>query len=457
MSWTRWACAGAFAAAFGGVQAQTLAATLEAASRHDPQFQAARAELEAAQQLLPLARAARLPSVSATVADAKVDGTRETPGLLGPVRSSLDYRSPNYALNVRIPLLNPEAWHRERGAQARVEQAEQVFKARLLELLDRTATAWLNLHRAERLAALAAEPTQAAAAVAEQARNQLTAGETAQTDVADAQAALAQATALEASARSAVALARLALDQLLGGPGQSTADASPPAAASTPGAARPDLPASWPGMNESVQEAIARAKASHPALAARRQAVLAAAADIRRNEAGHLPRADLVLSASTSRNESLSTLNQAVNQRVLSAQLNLPLYSGGQVVASVAQAAAELRRAEAELMAEEQTIEREVTRLHLALGDQARRWQAQQQAVEAAQLGVRAATLAQRENLATRADVQQSQRRLAQEQQTLVGIAHEGALAWVRLRAQQGEDPQRIATTFDDWLRAPAR
>jgi len=264
--------------------------------------------------------------------------------------------------------------------------------------------------------------------------------------VAEAQAALAQAAALEAAARSAVTLARLGLEQLMG---PSTPSASTPASA-----VPPDLPPTWPGLNESVQEVIARAKASHPTLAARRQAVVAAATDIRRNEAGHLPRADLVLSASSSRSDSLSTLNQAVNQRVLSAQLNLPLYSGGGVLASVAQATAELRRAEAELAAEEQTVEREVTRLHLALGDQSRRWQAQQQAVEAAQLGVRATTLAQRENLATRADVNQAQRRLAQELQTLVGLAHEGALAWLRLRAQQGEDPDQIAGAFDEWLRA---
>jgi len=341
MTGRRWACAVALAAAVTGVQAQTLANALEAAARHDPMFQAARAELDASRQLLPIARAARLPSVTATVSDAKIDGTREVPGPLGAVRSSLDYRSPNYALSVRVPLLNAEAWHRERGAQARVEQAEQIFRARRLELLDRTATAWLNLRKAEQLLALAAEPVRAAAAQAEQARNQLAAGEATRMDVAEAQAALAQAAALEAAARSAVTLARLGLEQLMG---PSTPSASTPASA-----VPPDLPPTWPGLNESVQEVIARAKASHPTLAARRQAVVAAATDIRRNEAGHLPRADLVLSASSSRSDSLSTLNQAVNQRVLSAQLNLPLYSGGGVLASVAQATAELRRAEAEL------------------------------------------------------------------------------------------------------------
>ena len=85
---------------------------------------------------------------------------------------------------------------------------------------------------------------------------------------------------------------------------------------------------------------------------------------------------------------------------------------------------------------------------------QSRRWHAQQEAVQAARLGIQAVTLAQGEKLATRSDVSQSQRRLAQELQALVGIAHEAALAWVRLRAQQGEDPAQIARSFDEWLRA---
>lgn len=446
MSWRRWASTGAWALATAGAQAQTLVSTLETASRHDPLFQAARAELDAARQLLPIARAARLPSISATLADSKVEGTRELPGLTGPLRSGLDYRSPNYTLSVRLPLLNPEAWHRERGARARVEQAEHIFQARRLDLLDRAALAWLNWRKAEAMAVLAAEPVQTANVLVEQARTRLAAGEGTRLDLADSQAALSQARAQEAGARDAVALARLALDQLLGIPAH--------ARQALPAAAPPALPPSWPGMEAPVEDMLARAKAAHPALAARRLAVAVSAAEVKRNEAGHLPRADLVLNASTSRNDSVSTLNQSINQRVLSAQISLPLYSGGQVLASVDQALAELRRAEAELLAEEQAVEREVTRLHLALHDQNRRWQAQHQAVEAARLGLRAAMLAQSENLATLTDIQLAQRRLAQEQRNLVEIAHEGALAWLRLLAQQGEDPLRIAVTFDDWLRA---
>lgn len=441
-----WIAAAAWALAAAGAQSQPLGAALEAAARHDPLFQAARAELEAARQLQPIARAAQLPSVSATVADTRVDGTRELPGLTGVARSALDYRSPSQALTIRVPLLNPEAWHRERAARARVEQAEQVFQARRLELLERTALAWLNLRKAEQIAALAAQPVAAALAVAEQARSRLDAGEATRLDVADAQAALGQARAQEAAARSAVALASLALNQLTG--------AVAPATAPERDAGRVQLPATWPGSQEGLEAALARAKAGHPALAARRLAVVAAAAEIRRNEAGHLPRADLVLSASNSRNESVSTLNQSISQRSYGAQLSLPLYSGGLVLASVAQASAELRRAEAEWAAEEQAVEREVTRLHLALRDQARRLQAQEQAVEAARLAIRATTLAQAENLATPTEVRLAQRRLAQEQQALVEVAHEGALAWVRLQGQQGEDPLRIAATFDEWLRA---
>lgn len=447
MRGARWAAAALAAAGWTSAGAQTLVAAFESAARHDPAFHAARAELDAARQLLPIARAARLPSVNASISDAKVEGTREVPGLLGPSRSGLDYRSPNYAFSIRIPVLNAEALHGESLARAQVQQAEHVFRARRLELWDRTATAWLSLRKAEQLAALAAAPVQAAASLAEQSRGRLGAGETTRMDVADAEAALAQALALEGRARSAVAIARLTLEQLIGGP-------TLPQRSPTAGEPLSAPSAAWPGTDEPIESAVQRAKASHPAVSARRQGVAAAAAAVRRNEAGHLPRADLVLSASTARNDSVSTLNQAISQRVFSAQLNLPLYSGGQVLASVARASAELRQAEAELAAEEQAVEREVTRLHLTLRDQDSRWKAQLLAIEAAQLGLRALRLAQSENLATRSDVDQAVRRLEQERQALVEIAYEGSLAWLRLRAQLGDELHSIASAFDAWLRA---
>lgn len=426
-------------AATVAAQPAGLAGAFESATRHDPAYQAAVAELEAAQQAVPLARAALLPSVNATFSEARVDGTREVAGLAGPVRSPLDYRAPNYGLSVRIPLVNPEAWARERQARAQVEQAQRVHEARRLDLLDRVAVAWFNLIQAEGQLRSAGEPVQSAQTQLEQARQRWQAGEGTVVEVAEAEAALASAQALEEGARDGVVRARLALVQLTGPEGGRLAGGSASADAGVL-----TLPA-WASPGPALAEWVSLARARSPALAARRAAVEAAQAAARRAETGHLPRVEAVISASTGRNESVSTLGQTVSQRVWSAQLNVPLYAGGQVMASVTQAAAELRRVQAEVDVERQTLEREVTRQFLLRADQARRLAAQKQVVAAAALALRGAELAVQTGAASRGDIAQARRRLAQEHQASREIDAAGWLAWIRLQALSGEAPERIA------------
>lgn len=441
MRHARLTVAGLLAFGASALQALTLGEAFEAGQVHDATFQAARAELDAARQLLPIARAARLPSLSATASEARVEGSRTVAGLSGPARSSLDYSSPQHALSLRIPVLDVEALLRERVARAQVEQAERVFELRRMELLDRAAQALLNLRRAEWLAALVEQHVVSTLVLAEQARSRLADGEGTRSELAEAESAVALARVAQREASSGVSIARLALGQLMGPsvPRVAAATPQPPGlAAAQLAAAADDLPA-----------LMELARSRHPALWARRLAVEAAAAALRRNEAGHLPRADVVLSASTSRNDSLSTLNQTVNQRVVRAQLSLPLYSGGAVTASVAQAAAELRKAEAELSAEEQLLERELGRLMLAQRDLRARVRAQEQAVEAARTLLRGTVLAREADLASRGDESQARRRLVQEQQALVDALHQWSLAWIRLLLQSGDPPLLVAHAFD--------
>jgi protease secretion system outer membrane protein len=426
-------------------QAQTLSHAFEAALRHDATFQAARAEFDASRQLLPLARASRLPALSATASDSRVEGTRNLAGLSGPVRSPLDYASPQHALSLRVPILNPEAYHREKVAMFQVEQARRVLDAREVDLLDRTASALLTLRKSKLLAALAEERVTMATTQADEARSRLVEGEGTRSEVSDAQSGLALARAAQRESGTAVTIAELSLSHLIGRASEEL---------TSPGLPRTGLP--WPSeqvAQDGVATLLEQARARHPAIAARRHAVDAAAAALRRSEAGHLPRADLVLSASTSRNESVSTLNQTISQRVISAQLNLPLYSGGAVQASVAQAAAELRKAESELSAEEQLVEREVTRLVLVLHDLNVRLDAQSQAVESAAMAVRATALARQAGLGSRGNESQARLRLVQERFALVELLHQCAMNWIRLQLQSGEAPVQVVQRFDAQIR----
>ena len=334
----------------------------EAALSNDPTFQAARAELASSRQYLPLAKAGLLPSVAFSASDARVNGERTGPNAAGiPTSSPLDYRAPAQSLNFRMPLFNREAWEKLTLAEAQVGYAGAVFATRQADLLDRLATAYLQRLLAESAAAAAEAQVLALQAQSDQARRQLQLGEGTRPEALEAEAAVFLARVQLIEAQDQINITALSLRQITG------RDPQNPTA--TTAALKPEtLFKRLPAVKESMTDLLARAQAGSPGVAAKRYAVLVAEAGVARSRAGHYPRLDLVASASSSRNETISTLNQSVNQRTLGVQFNLPIYSGGAVNAGVAQALADKDKAEADLAVEQQTLVRDVTRLILAVG-----------------------------------------------------------------------------------------
>ena len=109
------ACLCAHAASWAG----DFQKAFEAAQSADATYQAARAELAAARQNLPLARAGLLPNVAFSASDAKVEGYRTAPNLFGQqITSPLNYRAPVQTLSLRYPLFN-------RANTATIEQARK--------------------------------------------------------------------------------------------------------------------------------------------------------------------------------------------------------------------------------------------------------------------------------------------------------------------------------------------
>ena len=173
--------AGAFSAAF------------EAARAHDAAYRAARHELEAGEELVPIARAGLLPSVTASFSESRVRGERE----YAPPspKNDLDYRNPVFALQLRAPLFNLEAYSRYAAAQAQTEGARARFAAGGRELLDRLGLAYVQRLFAEETLALARVQVDALETQTTIARRRLGAGEGTRTELADAEASLASARA----------------------------------------------------------------------------------------------------------------------------------------------------------------------------------------------------------------------------------------------------------------------
>jgi len=442
----------------GGLYGQSLVwagsfqQAYDAALANDASYQAARADLASTQQGVPLARAGLLPSVSFSMSDSKVDGTRTIENPLGTaVTSPLDYRAPSQSLNIRAPLYNREASQKLAIAQTQVNYAQAVFATRKLELLDRLATAYLQRLQAGQ--ALQAANAQLAAARSQRdlAQRRLQLGEGTRPDVLDAEAALDSARVQVTEAQNQITVAALSLRHITGGTvadlpdrvveraadkaiGRQVFDAGcqqePPL--------RKEQEAATAG--DRLAQLLNQAEASNPALVARRLGVELAQAAVARNGAGHYPRLDFVASASNSRNDSLSTLNQSVEQRSWGLQLSVPLYSGGAVSASVNQALADEDKARAELVAEQQTVALELTKLFYTMANGCARIDARQKTVAAGRLALEGAQKGFTTGFNTQTDVVQAQGKLAQAVNDWVQTIHEYVLARVRLAAKAGTD-----------------
>ena len=419
----------------------------EAALLNDATYRAARAELASAQQNAPMAFSGLLPSVSLSVSDSQVNGSRTLDNPPGqPVTSPLDYRAPVQSLNLRAPLFNREATQKYKLAQAQVEYAQAIFATRTADLLDRLATAYLQRGLAEHAVLTAGVQVQASLAQSDLERRRFQLGESTRPEVAQADAALGMAHVLLLEAQDQLNLATLALGQISG---------SDHALRKTMAedVVSVKFLTDLPKVTDPLAELIIQADTSNPNIAARRHAVHLAQLAVARNESGHYPRLDLVASASSSRNESLSSLNQSADQRSVGLQLNLPLYSGGYVRASVTQALADQDKAEAELVAEQQMVARELTKLYFSIIHGPNKLQTMQKAVESAQLTLDGARKGSLTGFNTQTDVALGQRKLAQAQHDLVQAIQDYLLAHMRLLTQIGTGPAQALAHLDALLK----
>ena len=434
-----WFAASLLAAMCSPAASGDLHKAFEAALQNDATYQAARADLASSLQNLPIARAGLRLTLSLSVSDTKVEGSRtiDNPPFAS-VTQTLDYRAPVQSLNLRAPLFNREAAKKIELAQAQEQYALALLRVRQAELADRLAKAWLDTLLADHVLNAARTQVQAAQVQGEVARRRLSLGEGTRPEVADAASTLETARVQAVEAQVLRDLAVLTVNQIAG------QDARPSAVPGQP----PTSPA-LPPLTSSLGQLLAQAETDSANLAARRFAVQAAQTAVERARTGHYPRLDLVASLTQSSNESLSTVNQSATQQSLGLQLNVPLYSGGAVSAGITQALADQTRAEAELAAEQQTVAREVTRLYFAVSNGSGKLAALQTAVDAATLNLEAAQKSLASGFTTQWEIAQARRKLAQAQQERAQGTQELLLAGLRLRLRAGEDPALAMERLD--------
>jgi outer membrane protein, protease secretion system len=412
-----------------------------AALEYDARFQGAKHSLRYTEEGVALARSSLLPSVSVNLSDTAVRGTREISGVGS---TDLDYRAPTQSINFRAPLVNFEGAQQYRQAQAQAETAKARFASSRGDLIDRLTVAYLQRMLAEDNFQVIHTQIQALVEQRNLMRKRLDRGEGTKTELAEARANLSLVQAQWADARDQVTNTQIALEMISG---QKLEKPNRLGVVFEPSPLTPAALEKWQEM----------ATQGNQDVETKRRAIEVAKAGVARSSAGHLPRLDLVASASSSRNDSVSTLNQSINQSAVGLQLNIPIYSGGAITASVRQALAEQARAEADYLSEQRALEQEVKRLFQIVQNGKSKLEAYEDALEASRVALDGTQKGQLSGLRTNADVLEALRKVSQAQRDLAQARYDHILQRLRLFNKAGLAPETVVAYVDELLTQPGK
>jgi protease secretion system outer membrane protein len=437
LPWLLWALLAAPAAHGMG-----LAEAHRLALQNDATLRAARAAADVQRERLPLAQAQLLPNVALGASRVYNDLSRTASDFLGrPQRIDEQYPSYNATLSIRQPLYRPALRAGVEQARSVVADAEAVLAAETNRLAERVTAAYLEALLTQDQLELVLKQQQVALRQLDAAEKAWRAGTGIRTDIDEIQARLDLLRADELRARQAQDMARRQLENLTG----VSASALWPLA--------PERLVLEPPQPSTLAEWQAAAEANSPELAALRARRDAARLEIERARAGHLPTLDAVAQITRSASENVTTPSSSYTNRLIGLQLNVPLYAGGAVDASVRQAVAELTRVEETLEATRRDLGLRVHREFRAVTEGVARIRALEQALRSADQVVTANRRSYEAGTRTVLDVLNAEQQRQSVLRDLAQARYEYLLARVRLVSLSGGDVEGTIAGVDGVLR----
>lgn len=415
-----------------------LLQVFQAAQAQDATVRASRAAAQGVRERLTLARAQMLPAVSANLTRNDNRLVSTTPGFFGNEQSSDSaYRSSNESLTVRQPLFRGGLMAQYDLAQAVVNESEANLAQDEQELAVRVATAYLEALMAQEQNGLLQSQRGTNAKQLDAARATFKAGSGTRTDVDEAQARLDMVDAQLLEARLHVEYTLRQLQSLVDDPVGSLAPLR---------AERLKLSAVDHGTLESWLERVEHASPRIRALTAQ---VEAARQEVRRSSGGHYPALDLVGQWTRSASENVQSVNSRYTNASVGLQLQIPIYSGGSVSATVRQALANQERAELALEAGLRDLRLRVHKEYRAMVESVPRVHAYEQAQRSADQMVLSNQMSFKAGSRTVMDVLNAEQQRMVTQRDLMQSRFQYLLARVRLNAMLDLGGQEVIAAIN--------
>ena len=350
-----WVALALGAALCSPVWAIDLKDAYQAAIAYDAELLAAKAAQQETEAGVPMARAQLLPQLSYSTQRNKVETDTEYLKSSGPRTDSGKYPSQNSALSLRQPIFRKAQWDALKGAQAQAEAAESAYLGENQRAGLRVAAAYLEVLATREGLRLAQNATAAAEAWLTLAEKGFKAGRASRTDIEDARSRRDMARARQTEAKMLGISAARNFEVVSGIDAAQIPDVDP-------GRLDPELM-----RVRNQQEWLQRIEDANPDVQALRKQLEAAQAAVAQARSGHLPTLDFVAARQYQESDTNTTIGVAYHTNYYGVQLNVPLFSGGYVVAQTSQALAHEERVRQTLESNRRKTQAEGTRLFLAV------------------------------------------------------------------------------------------
>lgn len=406
--------------------AESLLDVYDIARDRAPDLQAAQSSRNATRELVPQARSALLPQVTANgeIARARRD-ERDTGDPNRPPTGTRNFTNESFGFDVRQPLFDAQALSARREASQQVDQAEAELEAVRQELRLRVAQAYFDVLAAEDTLRFAEAERAAIRRQLEEAEERFEVGLSDITALEEARARADLAEADVLTARNEVDNAHEALEEITGRSHQALYTLGD------------EFQASRPDPADMTEWEMIAADSS-PALIATREASEAARERIQTQRAERYPDAELFARHQWSDNTGSGAFGQEVGDTQVGVQVSVPLYLGGGIGARTQEAQHLFDQARDELEGQRRQTLREVRDAYRATLTSARRIQALEQAVRSAGRSLEATEAGLEVGTRTMVDLLNAQRELFGARRDLASSRYEHLLATLRLKAAAG-------------------
>ena len=318
--------------------ADDLLAIYRDAMLNNADYQAARLGVEADRQDVDIAKAQLLPALALSGNSNQSKTDRTAPNVLGtPKSDSFTYNNYSYSLNLRQPLYRPALSARLRQSHAVLLSSEANLDKTAQDLAVKVVAAYCDALFAIDQHRLVLAQREALTAQLNAAQRSFQVGSGTLTDIDEAQSKLDIVNVQEIEAANRIEDTKRSIGALIGRDVTMLLPLNP---------AKIEQ-----GMLElhSLNDWIADVEKHNPELESLRNQVAASEEEVSKTREGHFPTLDFVASRTDSANDSTTTLSKSGDTKYqttsIGVQLNLPLFNGGAVNASVRQARAKLEQA----------------------------------------------------------------------------------------------------------------